>query len=326
MNKNNLEIRLGIFFLLVLIVVVIMMELIGALGPLKPGIRIQTQFNNVLDLKKGDPVKVAGVAVGAVESIKLKNGAVLVTMVIDRDTGITTESPTTIKFLGMMGQNYVNIDFSTNGLPVQDGAMLQSIEQPDISQLMSKLDGVITGIDDLTRNFSSDGLDNLMGPITDFLSEHKDSLNSIGPILVNLENITSAIAEGNGTMGKIIHDEAIYTSAMGTLTNLETTIGDMKDISTQAKTMMADVQQGKGTVGKLVSDDSAYMELKDMMTNLKEIMQKVNKGQGTAGKIVNDESLYKNAKLTMQKLDKASEGLEDQGPISVIGIAAGSLF
>ena len=142
MNKNNLEIRLGIFFLLVLIVVVIMMELIGALGPLKPGIRIQTQFNNVLDLKKGDPVKVAGVAVGAVESIKLKNGAVLVTMVIDRDTGITTESPTTIKFLGMMGQNYVNIDFSTNGLPVQDGAMLQSIEQPDISQLMSKLDGV----------------------------------------------------------------------------------------------------------------------------------------------------------------------------------------
>ena len=37
-------------------------------------------------------------------------------------------------------------------------------------------------------------------------------------------------------------------------------------------------------------------------------------------------SLYKNAKLTMQKLDKATDAMEDQGPISVIGIAAGNLF
>jgi phospholipid/cholesterol/gamma-HCH transport system substrate-binding protein len=66
--------------------------------------------------------------------------------------------------------------------------------------------------------------------------------------------------------------------------------------------------------------------MKDSLANLKEIMQKVNSGNGTAGKIINDPSLYKNAKLTMQKLDKATDAMEDQGPISVIGIAAGNLF
>lgn len=326
MNKNKLEIRLGVFFLLILLVAVLMMELIGALGPLKSGIRIQTQFHNVLDLKKGDPVKVAGVQVGAVEKIKLKDDAVLVSMKIKHDTGITTDSPATIKFLGMMGQNYINIDFASTGLPVQDGAMLNSIEQPDLSMLMTKLDGVVTGIDELTRNFSSDNISSMMGPITDFIKENKDSLSSIGPILVNLENITAAISKGNGSIGKMVLEDGMYTSAMGTLTNLETTIQDMRSVASQVKWIITDVQQGRGSIGKMLTDDSVYTELHDSLANLKEIMQKVNSGEGTAGKIVNDPALYKNAKLTMQKLDKATEGLEDQGPISVIGIAAGSLF
>jgi len=49
-------------------------------------------------------------------------------------------------------------------------------------------------------------------------------------------------------------------------------------------------------------------------------------GQGSAGKLVNDKELYNNAKLTLQKLDKATEGLEDQGPLSVMGILVNKLF
>jgi phospholipid/cholesterol/gamma-HCH transport system substrate-binding protein len=62
------------------------------------------------------------------------------------------------------------------------------------------------------------------------------------------------------------------------------------------------------------------------MANLKEILQKINQGQGSVGKLVNDQAFYNNAKLTLQKLDKATEGLEDQGPLSVLGIAVNSLL
>ena len=57
-----------------------------------------------------------------------------------------------------------------------------------------------------------------------------------------------------------------------------------------------------------------------------DLLQKINQGQGSVGKLINDESLYKNAKLSLQKLDTATEGLEDQGPLSVLGIAIGKLF
>ena len=62
------------------------------------------------------------------------------------------------------------------------------------------------------------------------------------------------------------------------------------------------------------------------MANLREILEKMNRGQGTVGKLINEDSFYKNAKLTLQKLEKATEGLEDQGPLSILGIAVNSLF
>jgi phospholipid/cholesterol/gamma-HCH transport system substrate-binding protein len=59
------------------------------------------------------------------------------------------------------------------------------------------------------------------------------------------------------------------------------------------------------------------------MTNLNEILFKINKGDGTVAKLINEQEFYKNAVISLQKLDKAADGLEDQGPLSVIGILAG---
>jgi phospholipid/cholesterol/gamma-HCH transport system substrate-binding protein len=52
----------------------------------------------------------------------------------------------------------------------------------------------------------------------------------------------------------------------------------------------------------------------------------VNTGQGSIGKLVNDQEMMRNIKMTLQKLDKATEGLEDQGPLSVLGIVVNNLF
>ena len=83
---------------------------------------------------------------------------------------------------------------------------------------------------------------------------------------------------------------------------------------------------GEGSLGKLVKDEKLYTETTASMTNLKEILQKINQGNGTVGKLINDQEFYKNAKLSLQKLDKAADGLEDTGPLSVIGQMMGQLF
>jgi phospholipid/cholesterol/gamma-HCH transport system substrate-binding protein len=323
--KNTLETRLGLFFALVLIAAVLVVEMIGGLDFFKGGYRLRARFSSIQDLKEGDPIKMGGKKIGRVEAIDFADDKLEVTMKItDRKANVKNDSKASIKFLGLMGQNYVSLDFGTpTGIAVMEGTLLESGEQPDLSQLMSKLDGVASGVQNLTKSFSGDNLSNMMGPFTDFLKENKDKLSAM---IGNIQTISSQIAEGKGTVGKLINEDALYVSALNTVTNFSETAADIRNLVGQAKSMVTQVEEGQGTVGKLLKDDTLYQETSEAMTNLKEIFQKVNKGQGSVGKLVNDDSLFKNVKMTLQKLDKAADSLEDQGPMSVIGLAVGTLF
>src|SRR6267142_1983811 len=208
--KNSLETRLGIFFALALLAAVILLEMIGTHNILKAGFPIHARFNNVQELKVGDPVKMAGVHVGSVSKIALAENKVEVTLKLDRDAQVKTDSKATIKFIGLLGQNYVAIDFGTAKAPliVKDG-ILETAEQADLNSLMVKLESVATGVEGLTKNFSGENFSNLLGPFTDFLKENSPRL---GAILGNLQTISSQIAKGEGTIGKLINDESLYNS------------------------------------------------------------------------------------------------------------------
>ncbi len=322
--KNTLETRLGIFFALALIVAVIILEMIGGREFLKPGFPVRARFNTAQELKVGDPVKMAGVQIGRVEKIALADGRVEVTLKLNRDAGVRTDSKASIKFIGLLGQNYVAIDFGAAGAPkVTENALLETTELADLSTLMVKLESVASGVEGLTKNFSGENFSNLLGPFTDFLKENNPKLTAI---LGNVQTISSQIAEGKGTVGRLINDDQLYNSALSAVTNLNESTSEIKSTIDQAKTVLSQVNEGQGTLGKLLKDETLYRETTTAMTNLKEIFQKVNQGQGTVGKLINDESFYKNAKMTLQKVDKATEGIEDQGPLSVLGIAVNSLF
>ena len=181
---------------------------------------------------------------------------------------------------------------------------------------MIKLDGATTGIQNLTKSFTPDTINNLMGPLVDFV---KQNSGHIGGAISNIENISGQIASGEGTVGKLIYSDSLYNSALVTVTNLQDTVVDVRQV-------VNGISGGKGTIGRLVTDETLYSETAASMTNLNQILQKINQGQGTIGRLVNDQEFYKNVKLTLQKMDKMADGLEDQGPLSVIGIMANNLF
>ncbi len=180
---------------------------------------------------------------------------------------------------------------------------------------MSKLNDAAAGIQNLTRSFTGDTINNLLGPLTDLIRQNSAHLSAS---ISNLESISSQIASGQGTVGKLIYSDNLYDSALTTVTNLQTTVA-------AAQQVINGVNQGRGTLGKLVTDPALYNATASSMTNLDQILQKINQGQGTVGKLVNDQEFYKNAKLTLQKVDKAADSLEDQGPLTVIGIVANNL-
>ena len=322
--KNSLETKLGVFVALVLIASMFIVDMVGGFDFFRGGRHVTAYFDNVLDLKVGDPVKIAGVNVGRVEKIQLADSRVKVSLRLNKDATVRTDSSATIHFTGLMGQNYIAIDFGTpKGIVAGEDAILQTVEQADLNALMSKLDHAAAGVENLTKSFTPDTLNNLLGPVTDFLKQNSEPLSAS---IANLKNISGQIASGQGTVGQLIYSNTFYDAALVTVTNLQDAATQLKGTIANAQIVLQDITDGKGTLGKLAKDETLYNETSGAMTNLHEILIKINNGQGTVGKLINDQEFYKNAKLTLQKLDKATEGLEDQGPLSVLGTAASSLF
>lgn len=317
--KNTLETRLGMFIALSMIAAFIILHIIGGADFLKPGYHVRARFSNIQDIKVGDAVKLAGMPVGRVERLSLAPGESKVELVLrlNRNTPIRTDSKATIKMAGLMGQNYVAIDFGSPGAPMlEDNQLIATVEEPDLNALMVKLDAAAGGLQNLTKSFTGDKIDNLLGPFTDFMKQNNPR---IGALLANAQAISTQITQGKGTVGKLIYEDTLYNSATTAVTNLQDVATEIKQTVAKARDVVDQMNAGKGTVGKLMTDDKLYHETTASMKSLNEILQKVNTGQGSVGKLVNDQEFYKNAQLSLQKLDKATESLEDTGPLSLLG-------
>lgn len=329
--KENIESKLGLFFALAVIFALVILEFLGGFSFLHRGYHLHALFKNVQELKAGDYVKMAGVQIGRVESVALSNSYAEVTMNLNHDAVVKTDSKASISFTGLMAQDFVAIDFGTPTAPrAEDGAMLESVEQPDLGMLMTKLDAVASGVQNLTRSFSGEKIDNLLGPFTDFLKNNQANLTAT---ISNIKTVTDNIAEGRGTVGQLINTNTLYVTALSTISNLQGTAGEIdsalttgRQVLSNANDVVMDVKAGKGTLGKLLTDDTLYRETTATMTNMHEIMLKVNHGNGTVGQLINNDNILQDAQLSLHKLDKATESLEDTGPLSVLGTMASSLF
>jgi phospholipid/cholesterol/gamma-HCH transport system substrate-binding protein len=329
--KDSVESRLGLFFAFAIIGLLIILEFAGGLSFLERGYRLHALFKNVQELKTGDFVKMSGVEVGRVEKITLStNGLADVQMNLHKDSEVKIDSIASLKFTGLMAENYISLSYGSSGTRAENGAYLQTVEQPDLSVLMSKLDNVATGVENLTRSFSGEKIDNLLGPITDLIKNNQTNLSAT---FANVRTVTQRIVDGQGTVGKLINEDTLYTNAMATVSNLENSTTNIQAISddahqllTNANATVTRVNSGEGTIGKLIKDDTLYKEATGTMTNAHQILLKINRGQGTIGQLINDDTIIRNAKMSLQKLDKATESLEDTGPLSVLGTMASSLF
>jgi phospholipid/cholesterol/gamma-HCH transport system substrate-binding protein len=163
----------------------------------------------------------------------------------------------------------------------------------------------------------------------------------------NMRQVSDQIARGQGTLGKLLVDDALYHDLRGLTADLRGTTGSlsrmMKDVEAgkgtlgklvkddslyndtrQAlngiRTMSDRITQGQGTLGKLLNDDSMYNDMRGAVSSLNGIMKKVERGEGTLGRLVNDDALYFTTKDSLKKMGKAADQLQEQGPLTVIGL------
>lgn len=127
----------------------------------------------------------------------------------------------------------------------------------------------------------------------------------------SLSRVMKDIESGKGSLGKLVRDEALYDEAREALSGL--------------RAVSKRISEGQGTLGKLMNDDALYTDMRSAVGSLNNIMKKVERGEGTLGRLVNDDSLYFATKDSLKKMGKAADQLQEQGPLTVIGIGLQTL-
>ena len=82
------------------------------------GQRVQAAFPSVAGLDEKAPVRVAGVRVGVVEKIALQRDRALVTLQVDRSLKLHQGARAAVRMLGMLGDQYVEIDLGPADAPL----------------------------------------------------------------------------------------------------------------------------------------------------------------------------------------------------------------
>ena len=331
MNSTQQTARVGLFFLLGVALVWVTFQTLsdGKIFEERSHTLI-AGFSDLKQLKTGDEVRLAGVKVGTVKTTRLAGRRAEAVLQVDPKIPIASDATASIVMSGLIGGNYIAIDMGTPGAPpLADGAEIKTLESPDLNTLMSDIGGLGKQLQESLGSFSKtlNGTGKDGGGIIQKLDKLvTENSARVDATMANLQEITSKVNRGEGTLGKLVNDPKLHDELLATVEEIKATATQAKEFVANAQTLMDQVKSGQGPLGTLVYDQKAADDIKASIANIRSVSDKLAKGEGTLGKLINDDSLYNSAQVTIKKVDRTLDGLSDSGPITAVGIVVNALF
>ena len=207
-------------------------------------------------LKAGGAVMVAGQLAGTVAKIDFlpvdndTTRNLKLTLAIDENVReqIRRDSKGKLRTLGLLGDKVFDIVPGTPKFAaLVPGDTVRIAQSLDYEAVIAQASGAVTDMVALTRD---------------------------------LHAITGGIVKGEGTLGQLVTNRALYDQ-------LNSTLG-------RANTMLASFQNPNGTVGRMLNDPAMYNKLIGVIGSTDSLVMSINSNKGTAGMLLRDTTLYHN--------------------------------
>lgn len=304
------ELRVGLFVLVGLSVLAAGIFYVTGAGSLGPKYRLVTYLPEVSGLANGAPVRLDGVEVGNVESVKIaprspgKAGArgrniEIVMRVSDTyQKYILTDSAASLVTEGLLGNRYVNISLGVTGVPLTDGQEVPGHEEKAMAQVVERSADVLANLQALSEEVQDliSGVKQGKGSLGKLLTDDQ-AYNHLNGILAKGDTLVANVQAGQGTLGKLVASDEMYNKVDKGLESVNV--------------ILTDVRSQKGTIGKLIYDPSLYDEAKQTISNGNGMIGDIRAGKGTLGKLATDDTLYTKIKETSENVATATAKLND---------------
>jgi phospholipid/cholesterol/gamma-HCH transport system substrate-binding protein len=288
------QLKIGILGLAALALATMLILAVGGQGGL-PWQRyaLKTRFPDIIGLKTGAIVRVAGVDVGKVTDIEFLGTEVEVTFEVNDSMKerITEQSRASLGSLSLLGEPLIAISPSTQGRQLEDGDYIESTRGPaGIGDMAAP---VTAGVEEATKLLQD--IRAGKGTVGKLMTD-ESVYREFNALLASAEGVVAGINRGQGTLGKLTRDDAAYRQLNAALTNLNE--------------MTRKIRAGEGSLGKLLHDDALAKSLSQTANNFDEISAKINSGDGTAAKLINDKALYERFTALTDRMDKLIAAVE----------------
>ena len=235
------------------------------------------RFDQVGMLLEGNPVQVAGVPVGRVESIELEGRRALVKFNVDKSVVILEGSVAQIETIDMFGDAVMHLKIN-EGRPLPAGSEVRGELVPGISDLVKEgvrvVQRTIAVLEDAHTLITR--FDTLLGPGSTF----SRTLDNVEEFTANGREISHRFEE----YGRLLEETmaALDSAATGfnsvvqdNAQNVKRMVERLDTLSVRLDAMVADLESGRGTLGRMLKDESLYEELRETALEARNLMREI---------------------------------------------------
>ena len=241
--------------------------------------RVSALFDDVTGLLPDDNVKIAGVAVGKVDRIRLVDGRAEVTMKLRKGYRVPSDTEAAIRWRNLLGQRYVYLYPGSSPVVLARGGTIERTRSVvDLGELFNRLGPIVRAIDPQHVNTFLDS-------VVEALDGNEEAVRSA---VADLGTVAAAIAQRDQAIGRLLDNlatvsetivdrDAQIRQTLDNLVALTTTFGENTAVVDRAITSLGSVSQDLAALlqANRVQLDSAIANLvvvvKTVQTKLPEL-------------------------------------------------------
>ena len=229
-------------------------------------------LDNANGLTNGSAIRSAGIPVGSIKDIKLKDGKAMVLISVKSDVNLTESASVEMRANGILGDKYIEVYTGKPGdKELSDRGQIIIVNKGGaLDDVMSQVSEITGSLKEVTKN------------LNEAITNDGTNKHILGRIVRNIEKLTADVAQMTSENKAEVRE--IVKQVHGITKTLDESLNDNSE-------------EGFKKVWK-----RSLVKIDKTLANLEDITNKINKGEGTIGKLVSDEKTADDVAATIDGL------------------------
>ncbi len=315
-REMSIEVTVGVFMFMVLLALGVFTIIFSRENLFQKSYALDVVFDEIMGVREGDNIYLRGVIIGRVRRIVVEPDGVRMRLSLTRELHLREDYRIEILPASVLGGRYIYVYEGSPSAPrLPEGTPIRGLTPVDLMGSATRV------VQNIRRAIEEEGL-----------------LADLQAAARNIHEITRKLAQGEGTIGRLLTDETVHhdiaavtadlrraaerlAAGESTLSRLLSDKGeiynDAAEIARNLREVSARLNNAESLLGKLLApDDTVYDDVRAAAQSLRTVADTIARGEGTIGRIVMRGELYEEVRLLVNELRATIDDFRETAPVS----------